>query len=71
MSEISDQIVELQSKVLFQEDAIQKLDDVIVNQSKLLDQLIRRVQELHDKVEQLSYSGDNPGSAVDEKPPHY
>jgi SlyX protein len=71
MSEISDHIVELQSKVLFQEDVIQKLDDVIVKQSKLLDQLILRVQELHDKVEQLSYAGDNPGSAIDEKPPHY
>ena len=38
MSDIGDQIIELQSKVQFQEDALQKLDDVIVKQSQLLDQ---------------------------------
>jgi len=71
MSDISDQIIELQSKVQFQEDALQKLDDVIVKQSQLLDQVVRRVRELSDKVDQLSIEQDNPGSTIDEKPPHY
>ena len=71
MSKLEGQIIELQSKLQFQEDTLQKLDDVIVRQSQQIDQLISLVRKLDDKVEQLSHERDNPGSAIDEKPPHY
>ncbi|MBL4819461.1 MAG: SlyX family protein [Gammaproteobacteria bacterium] len=71
MSDLSEQIIELQSRALFQEELIQKLDEVIVQQGKHLDQLTRCIAELQDKVEQLGFERNNPSADVDEKPPHY
>ena len=71
MSELSEEIIELQSKVLFQDDVIQKLDDVIIQQGKRLDNLIQRINELEEKLEQLSFDHSNPATTIDEKPPHY
>ncbi len=71
MSELSEEIIELQSKVLFQDDVIQKLDDVIIQQGKRLDNLIQRINELEEKLEQLSFDHSNPAATIDEKPPHY
>ena len=71
MSDVNEEIIELQTKVLFQDDVIQKLDDVIVQQGKRLDNLLRRINELEDKLEQLSFDRSSPAAAIDEKPPHY
>ena len=71
MTDFSDEIIELQSRILFQDDIIQKLDDVIVQQAERLDYLIRRVNELDEKLEQISINQDRPGTHTDEKPPHY
>jgi len=71
MPELTDDIVELQTRILFQEDVIHKLDEVLIQQGKRLDNLLRRMHELEDKVEQLSFERNRPGAEVDEKPPHY
>lgn len=71
MSDLAEEIVELQSKILFQEEVIHKLDEVIIQQGKQLDNLLRRMNELEGKVEQLSFEHNRPGAHVDEKPPHY
>jgi SlyX protein len=68
---LEEQIIELQTKVQFQEDALHKLDEVVIQQSDLLDRLHRRVKELEDRLEQLRYERSQPENLKDEKPPHY
>ena len=73
MTELTEDIVELQTRIQFQEDTIHKLDEVIIKQGQRLDNLVRRVAELEERIEQLAFERDHPGSAsaADEKPPHY
>ena len=71
MADLTEEIIELQTKVLFQDDVIQKLDEVIIQQGKRLDGLLERINELEEKLEQLSFDRSNPAAVIDEKPPHY
>ena len=71
MSDLTEEVIELQTKVLFQDDVIQKLDDEIIQQGKRIERLVQRIDELEDKLEQLSFDRSNPAAAIDEKPPHY
>ncbi|MBT8145605.1 MAG: SlyX family protein [Gammaproteobacteria bacterium] len=66
-------MVELQTRIHFQEDAIQKLDDVVIGQGELLDRIRQKMSELEERVEQLTFACSNPGgsASADEKPPHY
>jgi len=62
----------LEEKILFQEDAIQKLDAVIAQQYKVIDALARRVSALEDKARCLEEEMQSlPSASADEKPPHY
>jgi SlyX protein len=62
-----DAIVDLQSKIAYQEDSIQELGTVIIAMQKQIDGLEICCQELRERV-----SGSlGGGSDHDEKPPHY
>ncbi len=60
---------DLESRIAFQEDAIDKLSDVIARQEKELDQLKRMVLILSTQIKEVD-SGDRLANA-DERPPHY
>lgn len=69
---MSDQarIAELESRVAFQEDAIDKLDNVIARQDIELVQLKELVLSLHKQIKLMDLS--NPTASGDEAPPpHY
>ena len=71
MADLTEDVVELQTRIQFQEDIIQKLDEVVIQQDKRMDKLLRRVMELEDRVEQLAFERNNPADPAAEKPPHY
>jgi len=71
MNELQEQIVELQLKVQFQEDSLQKLDDVVIQQSDVIQRLLQRMKVLEDKLEDLSVTSGGESAVVDERPPHY
>jgi SlyX protein len=73
MTDLTEDIVELQTRVQFQEDTIHKLDEVVIRQGALLDRMQRKLVELEDRIEQLGYERGAAGrnSPADEKPPHY
>ena len=73
MSDLIEDIVELQTRIQFQEDTIQKLDEVVIGQGEMLDRMKLKISELEEQIEQLAYACSNPGgiSSADEKPPHY
>lgn len=65
-----ERIAELESRVAFQEDALDKLSDVIARQDIELVQLKELVLSLHRQLKQLDLS--NPAQPGDEPPPpHY
>lgn len=66
-----DDIIELQTKLQFQEDALQILDDVIIRQADALDRMQRQIDELRGRLEQWRQEGGEPAPPADEKPPHY
>ena len=73
MTDLTEDIVELQTRIQFQEDTIHKLDEVVIRQGETLDNLWRKIAELEDRIEQLVFEPGAAGgnSPADDKPPHY
>jgi SlyX protein len=67
---IEERLTELESRVAFQDDTIQQLNDVIVRQQHDIDQLIVELQLLKQQIQTLA-----PSLIVDQSqetpPPHY
>jgi len=70
MPGIEDQLIELQTRLAFQEDTIARLNEVVTSQQQQID----RLRVALDNV--VGLLGDDGGSAarggdVEEPPPHY
>lgn len=64
MSE-NERIAELESRIAFQEEAIDKLSDIVARQEKDLERLTRMIQFLNTEIKSGAIE-DN-----DQPPPHY
>ena len=64
-------IQELQEKVAFLEQAINKLSDEYYTQQKELQKLHRQLTALGERVDVSQDSGAGEGEILDERPPHY
>lgn len=64
-------IEELQIKVAFLEDALNKLSDEYFSQQKELQQLSFTVDALVEKLASTQESESSENVVVDERPPHY
>ena len=70
--EIESRLNELESRAAFQDDLIERLNEVVARQDRELADLTRRVKELEDRLAELAESASLPGSADgQEVPPHY
>lgn len=67
-NEVQDSIEDLQTKLAFQEDLIQKLDDALSDQQQQLMEMNRLMTLL---VEQLKMSGSFSTDSDEPPPPHY
>ena len=63
-------LMELESRVAFQDDAIQKLNDVVVSQQEQLDVLRNELKYLNEKVRDLT-SELIATEDQETPPPHY
>lgn len=68
MKSVEERIIELESRLTFQEDVLQKLDDVIVNQQKEIDELKAQLTRVSQQLLQVA-GLDAPEE--DGPPPHY
>lgn len=68
--ELSAQLVELQTQLAFQEDALQALDAVVTRQQQSIDRLLLLQQRLERQLAELS-GGIDEAPPADERPPHY
>jgi len=67
-------LVNIETKIAYQDDTIMQLNDVICKQQDQIDQLQKATQQLIGRVKDLSdLSTGAPAefSAADERPPHY
>lgn len=65
----NDKIIDLETRMAYQDDTIQQLSDVIYRQQKQIDKLEKMVELIVGKVQDISSS--LPSASQDEKPPHY
>ena len=67
---MENRIIELESRLAFQEDTIQELNDIVSNQQNLLHQLSSEIMKLKEQLTDLT-----PANIADESeetpPPHY
>lgn len=69
-----DRLVEIETKISFQEDLIQELNNAIYEQQKKIDRLEAICNSLVGHIKDLSRTvadGGVGGNAIDERPPHY
>ena len=64
-------LVDLESRFVHAEQALQDLSDVIRKQWDEIDSLKRLVRRLDDRTSELEQRPNSHGGAEDEKPPHY
>ena len=63
-----DRFVNIELKLVHQEDLVESLNAVVYQQSRRIDQLEAMLGQLADHVRDNAQSGANP---VSDKPPHY
>lgn len=68
-AELREQLVELQTQLAFQEDALRALDAVVTDQQQRLDRLTQLSARLERQFGELVARGDEP--ADEAPPPHY
>ena len=67
---MDERIAELESRLAFQDDVIDKLNDVVTNQQQQLDKISRELVNLRGQVKSLAPS--NVATESEETPPpHY
>ncbi|MBT5229729.1 MAG: SlyX family protein [Methylococcales bacterium] len=67
---MEDAIIELESKIAFQEDTIQTLDRVVIGQQSSIDWLVKEVKLLQSQVKNLTPS-IMAKESEETPPPHY
>lgn len=66
-----DRLNALEEKLAFLEDAVQRIDDVVIDQQKRLHVLRSEYDDLKQKYAELTAEKTNDATAAAEKPPHY
>lgn len=67
--ELRMQLIELQTQLAFQEDALQALDKVVTDQQQRIDQLAQVNSRLEQQLTELSSWAEE--QRVETPPPHY
>lgn len=69
IARLEERLNELEIKISFQEDLIDKLDQIVIGQQQQIDALTREVVRLHQHT---PAAGDAPQRNLrDDLPPHY
>lgn len=68
---VNDQLVDLQSRLAFQEDSIQSFSDQLVRQSRDLERLQIQVLSMHKRMQEMARLLEDQEEPDDSPPPHY
>jgi SlyX protein len=70
---LTDELIELQTRVTFQEDTLQQLNTIVTQQDQEIRQLHLQLQMLAKRFDDSLFQQEQQGGSkvVDERPPHY
>ena len=72
IEKLTQALIDLQTQVLFMEDTVDKLDNIVTEQSQLIADQQRQLQLLYQKLEtQTQGLQIQPFDLLSDKPPHY
>jgi len=72
MNNVSDELIELQTRMAYQEDTITQLNNVVTQQDADIIQLQQQMRLLAKRIDELSFTqGDGSEEIANERPPHY
>ena len=72
VEKLTQEFIDLQTQVAFMEDTLDKLDNIVTEQSQLIADQQRQLQLLYQKLEtQTQGSQIQPFDLLSDKPPHY
>lgn len=72
MNELHDDLIELQTRVAYQEDTINQLNQVVTKQDADIVQLQQQMRLLAKRIDELSFTqNDGAEDISNERPPHY
>ena len=72
VEKLTQELIDLQTQVLFMEDTLDKLDNIVTEQSQLIADQQRQLQLLYQKLETQTQSSQiQPFDLLSDKPPHY
>lgn len=71
LEQLQNEIIELQTRVQFQEDTIHKLDSELIVQNHTIDKLLQRISGLEGRLEQMRDEQASARKDADDRPPHY
>jgi SlyX protein len=72
VGQVQQSLIDLQTQVAFMEDTLDKLDNIVTEQSQLIADQQRQLQLLYQKLEtQTQGSQIQPFDLLSDKPPHY
>jgi SlyX protein len=72
VNSIEDEMIELQTRIAYQEDTIAQLNQVVTKQDADIVQIQQQLRLLVKRIEELSFAqGESGGEDTSERPPHY
>lgn len=72
MKDFANELIELQTRLAYQEDTIHQLNNVVTQQDATILQLQQQMRLLAKRVEELSFSRETGvDEPTNERPPHY
>ena len=64
-------LTELEVQLAHTQRVVEQLNEVVTEQSRQLDQVLRVLKRFEDKLDDFKYQIDEKRDPLDEKPPHY
>ncbi len=72
MKDLMNEIIDLQTRIAYQEDTINQLNNVVTQQDATILQLQHQMRLLAKRIDDLSFAQDKVGDDIsNERPPHY
>lgn len=64
-------LIELETRLAYQDDTLRVLNDVIVRQQKQIERLETLYRQLSDRLERVAQPDGRVNTPAEEVPPHY
>jgi SlyX protein len=72
MSDINDELMELQTRLTFQEDTLQQLNQIVTEQDQVIRDLQLQLKVIAKRFDDFLYLQEQAATnPLDERPPHY